>query len=58
MSKRWIFPQIGPSSIPRSQATTAMAAMPVEAPDARKSAPMRRAWVHIGTAVDARSTPV
>jgi hypothetical protein len=38
--------------------TTEMAAIPVEAPEARKSAPISRASVQNGCAVALSSTPV
>ena len=47
-----------PAVAPVRNMTTEMAAIPVEAPEARKSAPMSRASVQIGCAVADSSTPV
>src|SRR5262245_186617 len=47
-----------PAASPLRNSRSEMAAMPVEAPDARNSAPMSRASRQNGSAVALRSTPV
>ena len=57
-SARFTFRQPAPALPPVRNRMSEIAAMPVEAPDARKSAPSRRASLQNGNAELERSTPV
>lgn len=47
-----------PACSPERYSSREIAAIPIEVPDARKSAPMSRASLQNGSAVTERSTPV
>jgi hypothetical protein len=57
-SARFTFRHPAAAELPVRKRISEIAAMPVEAPDARKRAPMRRASLQNGSAELERSTPV